>query len=104
VASGNLSTLCVYRCAVMIVAICLMRSRWSEEVTSTSRRSALEADMLGRPRCTLYIGSREAAEIVTAGPYSVSRNHCISFRRLQPLVPARKPSAILALAFFAIWR
>jgi protein-S-isoprenylcysteine O-methyltransferase Ste14 len=30
--------------------------------------------LLGRAGCTLYIGGRKSAELVTVGPYSVSRN------------------------------
>lgn len=38
--------------------------------------------VLGRATCTLYIGGRKSAELVTIGPYSVSRNPLYFFSLL----------------------
>lgn len=58
--------------------------------------------ILGRMWCTLYIGGRKAAEIVSTGPYSVTRNPLYVFSSLAAAgVGAQTGSVLLALIFLA---
>lgn len=56
--------------------------------------------ILGRTWCTLYIGGRKSAEIVTEGPYSVTRNPLYVFSAIGAAgIGAMTGSIIIALAF-----
>ncbi|KQT44643.1 hypothetical protein ASG43_14190 [Aureimonas sp. Leaf454] len=56
----------------------------------------------GRIWCTFYIGGRKSAEIVDAGPYSMTRNPLYLFSTVAAAgVGAQTGSVILALAFAA---
>lgn len=56
--------------------------------------------IVGRMWCTLYIGGRKAAEIVTTGPYSVSRNPLYVFSTLAAAgVGAQTGSVTIAVLF-----
>jgi len=56
--------------------------------------------IVGRMWCTLYIGGRKAAEIVTTGPYSVSRNPLYVFSTLAAAgVGAQTGSVPIAVLF-----
>jgi protein-S-isoprenylcysteine O-methyltransferase Ste14 len=62
---------------VIFMALLFVRSaadgRLHENVEAFGIGAILIA-ILGRTWCTLYIGGRKSSEIVTGGPYSVSRN------------------------------
>jgi protein-S-isoprenylcysteine O-methyltransferase Ste14 len=52
-------------------------SRWSPEVDDaieSAGRVLIVICILGRTWCSLYIGGRKTSRLVTAGPYSVTRN------------------------------
>lgn len=56
--------------------------------------------ILGRLWCTLYIGGRKSEEIVSSGPYSVSRNPLYVFSTIGAIgVGAQSASLILAFVF-----
>lgn len=58
------------------------------------------AAVLGRLWCTVYIGGRKSAEIVTAGPYSMTRNPLYVFSAIAALgVGAQTGSVVVALVF-----
>src|SRR3979409_629170 len=51
--------------------------RWSADVETViewAGRALIVVCILGRTWCSLYIGGRKTSRLVTAGPYSVSRN------------------------------
>lgn len=59
--------------------------------------------IVGRLWCTLYIGGRKFYEIVTSGPYSISRNPLYVFSTLAAAgVGAQMGSIVIALGFTAI--
>ena len=56
--------------------------------------------ILGRTWCTLYIGGRKSAEVVTGGPYSVTRNPLYLFSAIGAIgIGAMTGSMVIALAF-----
>jgi len=56
--------------------------------------------ILGRLWCTVYIGGRKSAEIVNAGPYSVTRNPLYVFSAIAALgAGAQTGSFIVAIVF-----
>ncbi|MEF2551917.1 isoprenylcysteine carboxylmethyltransferase family protein [Aurantimonas sp. A2-1-M11] len=59
------------------MALLVVRSAWPEHVHETIEVAGLAlivVGIAGRIWCTLYIGGRKASEIVSSGPYSISRN------------------------------
>lgn len=58
------------------------------------------AAILGRLWCTLHIGGRKSAEIVTTGPYSITRNPLYVFSALAAVgAGAQTGSVVVALIF-----
>lgn len=56
--------------------------------------------IVGRMWCTLYIGGRKASEIVSLGPYSLSRNPLYFFSSIAACgAGAQTGSVVLALSF-----
>jgi protein-S-isoprenylcysteine O-methyltransferase Ste14 len=63
--------------ALFSVLFCFGRTRWAFEVHETMRwigGGLIFICISGRTWCSLYIGGRKNYELVTVGPYSVSRN------------------------------
>lgn len=61
------------------------------------------AAILGRMWCTLYIGGRKSAEIVSGGPYSITRNPLYVFSSVGAAgIGAMSGSIIVAVAFAII--
>lgn len=58
------------------------------------------AAILGRLWCTVYIGGRKSAEIVNAGPYSITRNPLYLFSAVGALgAGSQTGSVVVALVF-----
>ena len=63
-------------------------------------RGLIVVGILGRIWCTLYIGGRKASEIVSTGPYSITRNPLYVFSSIAAAgVGAQTGSILLALIF-----
>ncbi len=63
--------------ATVVLLFAFGASLWSEPVRATIRWAGLGlilACIGGRTWCILYIGGRKSRELVTTGPYSISRN------------------------------
>ena len=59
--------------------------------------------IVGRMWCTLYIGGRKSAEVVSMGPYSITRNPLYVFSSIAAAgVGAQTGSVLLGLIFMAV--
>jgi len=80
---------------------------WGEgdfhEALEATGLGAVVVSIVGRAWCSLYIGGRKKAEIVSTGPYSVSRNPLYLFSYVGAFgVGAQTGSVTLALLFVLI--
>jgi protein-S-isoprenylcysteine O-methyltransferase Ste14 len=58
--------------------------------------------ILGRLWCTLYIGGRKAGEIVSSGPYSISRNPLYVFSTIGAVGVGAQSGSLLISALFGV--
>lgn len=89
--------------ALLVLALLFVRSQspdYIHEYIEAIGLSLIVAAIVGRMWCTLYIGGRKSAEIVSSGPYSVSRNPLYVFSTIGAIgIGAQTGSAIIALIF-----
>lgn len=89
--------------AALVIALLFVRSAWGEEgheFVEAIGIGTIAAGILGRMWCTLYIGGSKAYAIVTAGPYSISRNPLYLFSSIAAFgVGAQTGSLIVAFVF-----
>lgn len=89
--------------AFTFLALCVVGSAWSEEPHEAIELIGLGAvavGIAGRVWCTFYIGGRKASEIVSVGPYSISRNPLYLFSSLAAFgIGAAVGSLILGFVF-----
>lgn len=89
--------------ALLVLALLFVRSQSSDhihEYIEAFGLSLIVMAIVGRMWCTLYIGGRKSAEIVSSGPYSVSRNPLYVFSTIGAIgIGAQTGSAIVALIF-----
>ena len=85
--------------ALFAVAGAMVRppdASWADLVAAAGMAVTVAA-IVGRAWCSLYIGGRKAAELVTQGPYSVCRNPLYVFSILGALgVAAQTGSVVMA--------
>ncbi|SKA23896.1 methyltransferase family protein [Consotaella salsifontis] len=71
---------------LVLLALLFVRSSWQDEdiheMIEQIGLGIIVVGIVGRIWCTLYIGGRKSAEIVEAGPYSVTRNPLYVFSTL----------------------
>jgi protein-S-isoprenylcysteine O-methyltransferase Ste14 len=92
--------------AIMVVAAVLLfiSSAWAIEAvhdfTEAFGLTFIGMAVVGRLWCTLYIGGRKSGEIVSSGPYSISRNPLYVFSTIGAVgVGAQSGSLIVAFLF-----
>ena len=90
-----------------VVLATITSSWWGDDRTHETVEAvglgAMVISIVGRGWCSLYIGGRKKAEIVSTGPYSVSRNPLYLFSYLAAFgVGAQTGSVTLAMLFVAI--
>ncbi|WP_442580780.1 methyltransferase family protein [Mesorhizobium sp. ASY16-5R] len=59
--------------------------------------------ILGRTWCTLYIGGRKSAEIVTGGPYSMTRNPLYVFSAIGAAGIGAMTGSVVVASLFAVF-
>jgi protein-S-isoprenylcysteine O-methyltransferase Ste14 len=88
---------------VAFVLLLVVRSSYGgefHEYVEAFGMGLIVAGILGRMWCTLYIGGRKSAEVVTTGPYSITRNPLYVFSSLAAAgVGAQTGSVLLAFLF-----
>ncbi|MFC5342300.1 isoprenylcysteine carboxylmethyltransferase family protein [Brevundimonas staleyi] len=90
------------------VALAFVTTTWwgeghFHEAMESFGLGAVVISIVGRAWCSLYIGGRKKAEIVSTGPYSISRNPLYLFSYVGAFgVGAQTGSLTLALLFVAI--
>jgi protein-S-isoprenylcysteine O-methyltransferase Ste14 len=108
IAIGRVQTLRKQTLAVALcagVAVCLLgQARWrpgsgAHELIEWLGVLLIVVCIVGRTWCTLYIGGRKDMELVTLGPYSISRNPLYLFSSLGAAgIGAQFGSIVLAVA------
>ncbi len=95
-------------CLLGVVGLSLFTATWWGDGTfheglEATGLAAMVVALIGRAWCSLYIGGRKKAEIVSTGPYSISRNPLYVFSYLAAFgVGAQTGSVVLAGAFVLI--
>jgi protein-S-isoprenylcysteine O-methyltransferase Ste14 len=59
--------------------------------------------ILGRTWCTLYIGGRKSADIITGGPYSVTRNPLYVFSAIGAMGIGAMTGSVVVALFFGVF-
>lgn len=90
--------------AFLAIALLFVRSAWQSEIiheyTKVLGLSLIVVAVVGRMWCTMYIGGRKSYEIVSAGPYSITRNPLYLFSTIGAIgVGAQSSSITIALGF-----
>jgi protein-S-isoprenylcysteine O-methyltransferase Ste14 len=90
--------------AFLAALLLFVSSAWTSEVwhdfIEAFGLAFIGIAIIGRLWCTLYIGGRKAGEIVSSGPYSVSRNPLYLFSTIGAMgVGAQSASLLVTLLF-----
>jgi protein-S-isoprenylcysteine O-methyltransferase Ste14 len=77
------------------------RGSWYREVVEAGGLLLIVLGILGRAWSTLYIGGRKTRELVTAGPYSVTRNPLYLFAFIAVAGLGAQTGSLVLAAIFA---
>lgn len=98
---------------LLLPLLLVCRSAWPDNSPAHESIEALGQLLMlvciaGRTGCTLYVGGRKCAELVTDGPYSVSRNPLYGFSLLGAVGAGLQSgsitvAAVIGLGFFALF-
>jgi protein-S-isoprenylcysteine O-methyltransferase Ste14 len=97
-----LSILIIIACAVLVFGGSLQDELMHEQIESFGQALIL-IGIGGRLWATLYIGGRKSAEVVSTGPYSITRNPLYLFSTVAAAgVGAQTGSFVIACLFMAL--
>ena len=91
-----------------VVVLAMFTASWwgngqTHEAVEVLGRAAIVVSIVGRAWCSLYIGGRKKAEVVSTGPYSLSRNPLYLFSYAGAFgVGAQTGSMVIAALFVLI--
>lgn len=95
-------------CLLAVVVLAMFTASWwgdgpTHETVEAVGLAAIILSIVGRAWCSLYIGGRKKAEVVSAGPYSLSRNPLYLFSYAGAFgVGAQTGSMVIACLFVLI--
>ena len=90
-------------CALAGISKTLVSAPWLHEGTEAVGLAMIVICVVGRAWCSLYIGGRKKAEIVSSGPYSLCRNPLYFFSFIGAFgMGAQTGSVVMALVFLVI--
>ena len=90
-------------CAVAAISKSLAIFPWLHDAVEVVGRAMIVICVVGRAWCSLYIGGRKKAEIVSVGPYSLCRNPLYFFSFIGTFgMGAQTGSVVFALVFLII--
>lgn len=97
----------VIACVVAAVGVALLFVHsvdygWRHEFVEAVGIGAIGFAILGRMWCSMYIGGRKASEIVTVGPYSISRNPLYVFSAIAAAGTGAQTGSISVALIFAV--
>ena len=93
---------------LVVVVLAMFTATWwgegpTHETVEAVGLGAIVLSIIGRAWCSLYIGGRKKAEVVSTGPYSLSRNPLYVFSYAGAFgIGAQTGSMVIALSFVAI--
>jgi protein-S-isoprenylcysteine O-methyltransferase Ste14 len=93
---------CVILAGLLFVRSALGADDVVHEYIEAAGGALILAAILGRTWCTLYIGGRKSAEIVTGGPYSVTRNPLYVFSAVGAAGIGAMTGSMIVAAGFAV--
>jgi protein-S-isoprenylcysteine O-methyltransferase Ste14 len=86
--------------AVLLFVSSAWRSETAHDFIESFGLAFIGIAILGRLWCTLYIGGRKAGEIVSSGPYSVSRNPLYVFSTIGAVGVGAQSASLHITALF----
>lgn len=90
-------------CALAAITNTIASVPWLHDGVEVLGRAMIVICVVGRAWCSLYIGGRKKAEIVTGGPYSLCRNPLYLFSFIGAFgMGAQTGSIVIALLFVVI--
>lgn len=100
---GALLFALVAACVLAAVSKTLASAPWLHDGVETVGIAMIVICVVGRAWCSLYIGGRKKAEIVTGGPYSLCRNPLYLFSFIGAFgMGAQTGSIVIAVLFVVI--